>query len=580
MLEQILIPVLTIGTALGLSVPLGYYLAGVLDGRKPPTSLLGRVEGWLDTGPQDWKRYGASLLAFNTVMFVVGFGVLAGQHLLPLDPDRKSALAPSTVFHTTISFFANNSQQHYSGEVHLSYLSQLVAIIWNMLTGGATGLCALAATIRALRGDAHLGNFYVDLWRSLAYDLVPVSLAAGLLLIVCGVPMTFEPAAQATTVEEAAMGKDNEGKANPQTIARGPVAALVPAKNLASVGGGFFGANSAHPLENPSALSNFVECALILLFPAAQVIAFGVMLRRPREGVLLFGVMLVLLVGMTALAMVGEGQAPNPGLAGLPVDQEGLGNLEGKELRFGSAAPPTWVAVTTAVSCGSVNCAHDSLQPLTQLVALSGMWLGCVFGGLGSGLLMLLVYLFIAVFLAGLMVGRTPEYLGRKVEAHEMKLAALVILVPPVLILLPCALFLVTDWGPGSTTNPGAHGFSQILYEFTSATSGNGSGLEGLGDTWGFWDNRLYPYSLHWDIACGLVILLGRFVPLLAVPALASSLGRKPAVPPTRGTLRTDTWTFGVLLLTVVLLLGGLLYLPAAALGPIAELVGPSPFGR
>jgi K+-transporting ATPase ATPase A chain len=570
-----LFPLWVLGLAVGLSVPVGLYLARVMDDRQCVPRWLSKLEKPLDTGPQTWKQYAVSLLLFNTAMFVLSYLVLALQPRLPLDPDKKGMLAPSTIFHTVISFVANNSQQHYSGEVHLSYFSQLTVIVGNMFLGGGVSLCALAAVIRGLRGDEHLGNFYVDLWRAVAYVLVPASFVAGLLFLAAGVPMTFEGSAPV---------------AGGGPIARGPVAALVPVKNLASVGGGFFAANSSHPFENPSPAANLLSCVCILLFPASVIVMFGKMLRQMRHAVVLYCVMVALLAGLTAWAVYFNDQTANPALIhsarpALPVDQGGLGNLEGAEVRFAHGPTATFVAATTAVACGSVNCMHDSLNPLALLSPLAGMWVNCVFGGKGVGLLNLLFVLIVTVFLTGLMVGRTPEYLGKKVEAREMKLAMIGFLVHPLLILGPTALFLGLSWGGASASNPGAHGFTQVLYEFSSASAGNGSGMEGLGDTWGFNDPKLNPtppapYSVHWDVAAGLVMLLSRFLPILCALALAGSLATKPAVPPTVGTLRTDTATFGVVLLVMVLLLGGLVFLPAGVLGPCAEHFGPIPFGR
>jgi K+-transporting ATPase ATPase A chain len=595
-----LLPSLVLLTAVILSFPLGRYLAWIFDGRYRAPAWLNKLEQKLDTGPQGWKQYAFSLVLFNTVMFVVAFVVLALQPYLPLNPDDKHMLGPTTIFHTAISFFSNNSQQHYAGEVHLSHFSQLLAIVWNMFVSGGVGLAAVAAISRGLRGDAHMGNFYVDVWRAVAYVLIPASAISGVLLVASGVPMTFDGSEAVDTLEA--------GGASTQAIARGPVAALVPIKNLASVGGGFFGANSAHPFENPNAFSNFLTCVLIMLFPAAVVVMFGRLLDRMRHALVLYGVMIVLFGAMTGWVIYWDTLQPNPAIvaqpaitvrvddpagavekvlgptAGLPVDQE-LGNLEGKELRFGTSAGSTFVAVTTAVSCGSVNCAHDSLNPLAGLTPLTGMWLQCVFGGKGVGFINLLVYLFVGVFITGLMVGRTPEYLGKKVEAREMKLAMLALLAHPILILAPTGLFAACDWGRQSTANPGAHGFSEIMYEFSSAASGNGSGFEGLQDTWGFNDGKGQsappaPYSPQWDIACGLVMILGRLVPIIAPLAIAGSLAAKLPTPVTVGTLRTDTFTFGFVLLGTILLLGALLFLPVAVLGPVAEHLGPMPFGR
>jgi K+-transporting ATPase ATPase A chain len=570
-----LLPLLVVAGAVALSVPAGAYLARVMDNPRLPERLR-RPERWLDTGPQGPRQYLLSLLLFNTLMFAAAFLVLALQPLLPLNPDRKGMLAPTTIFHAAISFFTNNSLQHYAGELHLSYFSQLTAIGWSMFVSGGVSLAALVAVIRGLRGDAHLGNFYVDLWRAVAYVFLPASLLVGVLLLAAGVPMTFEGAAALRTVEGGA-----------QAVARGPVAALVPIKNLASVGGGFFGANSAHPLEGPTAWSNYLQCVSILLFPGAVIVMFGRMIGRMRDALVLYAVVLALFLSLTAATLYADALQPNPAFASrvaLPVDQEGWGNLEGKELRFGASAGATYAAATTSVACGSVNCTHDSLNPLAGLPLLTGMWLNCVFGGKGIGLLNLLVFLIVAVFLTGLMVGRTPEYLGKKVEAREMKLAMLSFLIHPALILGPTALFAATEWGKKSVTNPGPHGLTQVLYEFSSSSAGNGSGFEGLADTWGLNDpaanvNPPAPYSPQWDVVTGLVMLLSRFVPIIAAVTLAGSLACKTAGPVTVGTLRTDTLTFGVVLLGVILLLGALVFLPAAVLGPVAEHFGPVPFG-
>ncbi len=566
------LPILVLAVTFVLAVPTGLYMAWIFDGRARLPGWLRRIESRLDTGPQDWKQYCLAFLLFNLGTFVVGFLVLTLQPWLPLNPDNKGMLEPSTILHTTISFLTNTNQQHYSGEVHLSYFSQLVFVCWKQILSPVLGLCALLAVIRGLRGDRHMGNFYVDLWRGVVYWFVPICLVVAVLLLAVGVPMTLEGNAQVTTVEPGA-----------QAIARGPVAAVVAVKQFGTNGGGFFGANSAHPFENPTAFSNFLTCVGLFLLPVATLVMFGKMLNNFRHAAVIFGVMLVLSVATIVWAIAFDTLQPNPGLAGLPVDQE-LGNLEGKELRFGTSAGATWAALTTNTSNGSVNCAHDSLNPLAGLVPLVGMWLNCVWGGVGVGLINLLVYLIVGVFLAGLMVGRTPEYLGKKVEAREMKLASLAMLVHPLLILLPTGIFVASDWGIKAENNPGAHGFSEILYEFTSASANNGSGFEGLGDTYGFHkadDNPSppAPYSRQWDVACSIVLMLGRFVPIVAPIALAGSLAGKKRTPHTVGTLRTDTVTFGFVLLGTILLVGALLFLPAAVLGPVAEYLGPIPFG-
>jgi len=582
-------PVLVVAATIALSIPVGVYLARVGDGPSPVA--FRRLEGALDTGPQTWKQYALSLLLFNTVMFVVGYVVLAVQPLHPafLNPDHKGMLAPSTIFNTVISFQSNTSLQHYAGEQHLSYLSQLTAILWNMFVSGGTSLCVLLAVIRGLRGDAHLGNFYVDLWRSVAYVILPLAVVAGLLLLPAGVPMTLHGAQEAGAA---------------QTIARGPVAPLIPVKHLCSVGGGFFGANSAHPYENPNGWSNFVSCVMMLLFPCAVVVMFGKMLRNYRHAAVLYGVMTVLLAMLIGWMVYWDTGRPNPGLgeraensvsvldehgrplqrmitplADLPIT-EGAGNLEGKELRFGTSSAPTFAAISTSVACGSVDCMHDSLNPLAGLGALIAMWLNSVFGGKGAGLVNLILYTMLGIFFTGLMVGRTPEYLGKKIEAREMKLAMLALLVHPFMILLPTALFAVLSWGAQSTTNPGGHGFSQIIYEFSSSSANNGSEFAGLQQTWGLNDNpNPAPFAVQWDVATGVVMLVSRFMPLIAALALAGGLSVKKLTPHTVGSLNTDTFTFGCVLLGTVLLLGALLFLPAAMLGPGSEHFGPMPFG-
>jgi potassium-transporting ATPase potassium-binding subunit len=598
------LPFFVVTLAVLLSIPVGRYLAWVVDGKH---RRLAWIESRLDTGPQSWKQYAVALLVFNTVMFVFSYVVLALQPMAPLNPDHKGMLAPTTIFNTACSFITNTNLQHYAGEQHLSDFSQTVVILWNMFVSAAVGFCALAAMTRGLRGDPHMGNFYVDLWRVVVYVFLPFSFIASILYIAAGTPMTFAGDAEITTIEGVV-----------QRIVRGPVAALMSIKHLGTNGGGFFGANSAHPFENPSDWSNILTCLCILIFPLSLVVMFGRLIGNLRHAAVIYGVMMLMFVAMIGWAIYWDTLHPNPGLtahaamerspgeayevdvmdeggpltrkrvdvaaiAGLPMDQA-LGNLEGKELRFGTSAGATFSAVTTAVTCGSVNCMHDSLNPLAGLTPMTGMWLNCVFGGKGVGLINMLVYLIVGVFLSGLMVGRTPEYLGKKVEAREMKLAMLALLIHPIMVLGPTGLFAALDWGQKATNNPGAHGFSEVLYEFSSASANNGSGFEGLNDTWGF--NRKdaninppAPYSPYWDIATGLVMLLSRYIPIIAPLALAGGLAAKKPTPFTVGTLRTDTITFGFVLLGTVILIGALLFLPAAVLGPVAEHLGPMPFG-
>jgi K+-transporting ATPase ATPase A chain len=607
-----LLPFLIVATTVVLSVPVGRYLAGIVDGRYTPPRPLRWCERRLDTGPQSWKQYAVSLLLFNTVMFVFGYLVLALQPVMPLNqkdsvfPDGKGMLAPSTIFNTVASFLTNTNLQHYSGEQHLSYFSQLVFIVWNMFVSAGVGFCTLMAIIRGLRGDLDMGNFYVDLWRVVVYVFVPFALVTGVLLMAAGMPMTLEPAAEVQTVQVGAMGTKEDDTPKPQVIARGPVAAVLPIKHLGTNGGGFFGANSAHPFENPSAWTNVLECISILIFPFSLIVMFGRMLKQERHALVIYAVMMVMFIAMIVWAVHHDTMKPNPAfsaqpprkvvvpgapekvlpaLAALPVDSTGLGNTEGKELRFGPSAGPTFAAVTTAVTCGSVNCAHDSLNPLAGITPLIGMQLNCVFGGKGVGMVNMLVYLVVGVFLAGLMVGRTPEYLGKKIEAREMKLAMLALLIHPIMILGSTGLFAALAWGQQSVGNPGPHGFSEMLYEFSSASANNGSEFGGLSNVHGFNDAKKNlsapaPSAPYWDIATGLVMLISRFIPIIAPLALAASLARKKPTPFTTGTMRTDTITFGFVLLGTVVLIGALLFLPALALGPVAEHLGPIPFGR
>jgi K+-transporting ATPase ATPase A chain len=601
-----LLPVLIVGVTVVLSIPVGRYMAKVMESRWQPPAPLRWFEQKLNTGPQDWKQYSIAMLVFSTVGFFVGFALLAFQPWLPLNPDNKGMLAPSTIFNTAASFLANTQLQHYSGEVHLSYFSQLFFVVWMDYIGPVIGLAACVAVIRGLRGEQSLGNFYVDMWRGMCFVVLPISLIAAGLYVAGGMPITLEGNVTATTVEAGAMGTDADGKPNPQVIARGPVAAIVAPKQFFANGGGFFGPNSTHPFENPNSWINFVESVGIILVPFAVVVMFGCMLRNMRHATVIYAVMMAMLLPLIWLAVHTDSGQPNqavvahssktyqirdasaeggvreiviPEIADLPVNHS-LGNLEGKELRFGTSAGPTWAVLCTAVANGSVNCMHDSLNPITGIAPMIGMWINCIFGGVGVGLLNMLVYLIVAVFLCGLMVGRTPEYLGKKIEAREMKLAMLALLIHPILILGPTGLFCYFDWSGKAANNPGTHAFSETLYEFSSASSNNGSGFEGLGDTYGFNDNPApAPYSVHWDIATGLVMLFGRYIPIIVPLALAGSVAAKKPTPVTTGTLNTNTFTFGCMLLGTVLLLSALLFIPAGVLGPIAEHFGPLTFG-
>jgi K+-transporting ATPase ATPase A chain len=600
-------PFALLATATVIAFPLSRYIAWIMDGKYRPLPVFGWFEKRLDSGPQTWKQYAGSLLVFNIVMFVFSYLVLALQPWLPLNPDGKTMLFPSAIFNSVISFITNTNLQHYSGDQHLSNFSQIFFCIWNMFVSAAVGFSALMAIVRALRGDSKLGNYFVDMWRIVVYQFAPIALIIAFIFMVQGSPMTFKSSYQVSTLEPAAMGTTDKGEAKQQTIVVGPVAALESIKMLGTNGGGFFGMNSAHPFENPTGLSNFFVCLSMMMFPFALVLMYGRMLGRMRHAFVVFSVMWLLMAGTIVMSIYYDTLQPNPGLiahpvartyqvpsatapggkrvvtlpavAGLPVDQH-LGNLEGKEMRFGTSAGATFAAVTTDVTCGAVNAEADSLHPMSGLSPMIGMWLNCIFGGKGVGMVNMLLYVIIGIFVAGMMVGRTPEYLGKKIGAREVKLAIIALLVHPFMILMPLGLFAATSWGLLAVSNPGAHGFSQMLYQFSSASANNGSAFDGLGVAYGFWNNpNPAPTAIPWDIAAGLVMLFSRYLPIIAPIAMAASLGAKKSSPFGLGTLRTDTLTFGLLLLGTVLIIGALLFLPVAVLGPVAEHFGPIPFG-
>jgi len=544
---------LILGTAVLLSWPLGRAMTWAMNPggkgggfRAGAERLFEKAAGKAIAREQTWKEYLLSMLLFNGFMFIVVFVIFAMQQVLPLNPDGKGALSPDLIFHTVASFTSNTNLQHYSGEVSLSYFSQIFGLMWLQFVSAATGIAALTALARGLAGKTLLGNFYRDLMRATFLVLLPLAVAVAVFLLLGGVPMTLQGSATVKTLEGVL-----------QTIARGPVAAFAAIKQLGTNGGGFFGSNSAHPFENPSFFTNIVECLSIILIPMASVWMFGRVTGRMRHAVIVFAVMSVLLVGTVGLAVHFE-SAPTAAFNGLPI--QATGNLEGKELRFGSAAGPLWGTLTTATSNGSVDSMLDSFNPLTGLIPLAGMWLNVTFGGVGVGLINMFLYIIVGVFICGMMVGRTPEYFNRKVETREMKLALLTLLIHPLFILGGTALFALTPWGASTVHNPGAHGFTEILYEFSSAAANNGSGFEGLGDN-----------TVPWNVATGIIMLLARFVPIILPLAIAGALAAKKPAPETIGTLRTDTFLFGMVILGSVVFIGALLFLPVAVLGPIAE---------
>jgi K+-transporting ATPase ATPase A chain len=591
-----LFPAAILVAATVIAFPASRYLAWIMGGHYKPLPIFRWFEARLDTGPQDWKQYVGSLLVFNIVLFIWGFLVLLVQPWMPFNGDGKGMLAPTTIFNAVCSFMTNTNLQHYSGDQHFSNFSQIFFCISNQFLSAAVGFCALTAIIRAFRGESKMGNFFLDMWRVVVYMFLPATLIIGVIFVQQGLPMTLKSSYQVTTLSGIL-----------QTIVTGPVAAMEPIKMLGTNGGGFFGMNSAHPFENPTALANFVNTISMMIFPFMLVLMYGRMLGRFRHGVVVFSVMMVMMAGTIAWTIYFDTMKPNPGLtahpaartyeiasatapggkrtvtlpavAGLPVDQH-LGNLEGKEMRFGTAAGATYAAVTVDVTCGAVNSEHDSLNPIAALSPMAGMWLNCIFGGKGVGMINMLLFVIIGIFVAGMMVGRTPEYLGRKLGAREVKLAVIALLVHPLMILFPTGLFAATSWGSAATSNPGPHGFSQILYQFSSASANNGSAFDGLGVTYGFANaTSPSPMAVPWDIATGLVMLFSRYLPIIAPIAMAAYLGARKRSPFGPGTLRDDTATFGCLLLATVVIIGALLFLPVAALGPVAEHLGPLPFG-
>jgi K+-transporting ATPase ATPase A chain len=566
---------------LGLVRPLGAYMARVYEGEPILLArLLGPVErtiyrlAGIDPGEEmSWKGYALAMLLFNLVGLTALYLLQRIQSLLPLDPEGWAGVRPDLAFNVAASFASNTNWQSYSGETTMSYLTQVLGLTVQNFVSAATGLAILVALIRGLRRqpspspatghEAGVGNFWVDLTRGTLYILLPLALILALLLVSQGVVQTLSPYRSLPLLQPAV---DTSGqRVTDQVLALGPAASQVAIKQLGTNGGGFFNVNSAHPFENPTPLSNLAEMLAILVIPAALCYSFGKMVGDTRQGWALLAAMTILFVGLLAVTVSAE-QAGNPAFAPLGVDQTASsvqpgGNMEGKEVRFGIANSALWATATTAASNGSVNTMHDSLTPLGGLVPMWLIQLGeVVYGGVGSGLYGMLVFAIVAVFIAGLMVGRTPEYLGKKIEAYEIKMASLVILIPPLLVLGGTALAVTTTVGRSSILNPGPHGFSEVLYAFSSAGNNNGSAFAGLRANTPFY-----------NVSLGLTMLFARY--WLAIPtlAIAGSMGRKKRVPAGPGTLPTHTPMFVALLIGVVVIVGALTFFPALALGPIAE---------
>jgi K+-transporting ATPase ATPase A chain len=564
---------LYVGLLVLLAKPLGEFMARVYEGERTfLTRGLGGLErlvlrllGVRPDAESDWRTYGLGVLAFNALGFLAVYALQCAQHLLPLNPAHLGAVTPDSSFNTAVSFATNTNWQGYAGETTLSDLTQMLGLAVQNFASAATGMAVLVALIRgfARKTSETIGSFWVDLVRSTVYVLLPLSVVLALALVSRGVVQTFDASATVELLDPHAAA-DGTVRAQ-QVIPLGPAAAQVAIKQLGTNGGGFFNVNSAHPLENPDALANLLESLAILLIPAALCFTFGAMVGDRRQGFALLAAMLVVLVPCIGAVYALE-RAGTPALAAAGAeltesDASSGGNLEGKEVRFGQAQSAIWVAATTAASNGSVNAMHDSLTPLGGLVPLVLMQLGeVIFGGVGSGLYGMLAFAIVAVFVAGLMVGRTPEYLGKKIGAYEMKMASLAILGPCIAVLVGTALAAGLDSGRAGVLNPGAHGFSEILYAFSSAGNNNGSAFGGLSANTPFYNTTL-----------GLAMLVARYVPIVVILALAGALARKKRVPASSGTLPTHTPLFVVLLLGTVLLVGALTFLPALALGPIVE---------
>ena len=547
---------------LALTKPLGLYLYRVFETRRRPLpALLGRIERFLcrlcGVDPQveqSWKQYTFSLLAFSLFGMLVTYLIERLQHVLPLNPQNFAAVPPDLAFNTAASFTTNTNWQSYTGESTMSYLTQMAGLAWHNFTSAAVGIGVALALARGLTrrpgpdGEKTIGNFWLDLIRGTLYVLLPVSIVVSLFFVSQGVVQTFSAYREIATVEGAK-----------QIIPLGPVASQEVIKMFGTNGGGFFNANSAHPFENPTPLTNFVQLILIFAIPAALTHTFGRMARDQKQGWAIFAAMSVLFAAGVVTAYWAESH-PNPAIARMPLEH-GLGNLEGKEVRFGVAASSLFATVTTDASCGAVNSMHESFTPLGGLVPLVNIELGeVIFGGVGAGLYGVLIFVLLSVFIAGLMVGRTPEYLGKKIEAREMKLAMLYILIFPLIILGFSAWSAVAPYATSSLNNAGPHGLSEILYAYSSGAGNNGSAFAGL--------NANTPW---WNISLGMTMLIGRFLMIVPVLAIAGSMIGKKAVAPGLGTFPTDGLLFTLLLVSVILIVGALTFFPALSLGPIVE---------
>lgn len=551
-----------------LAIPLGKYIAKVFAGERtmldflaPAERFFFRVSGIDATREMDWKENLLALLTINFVWFLYAMVILMVQGSLPLNPDHNPSMSPDLAFNTAISFLVNCNLQDYSGETGVSYFTQIGVLMFLQFVSAATGVAALAVVINAMkeRTTDKLGNFYNYFVKTITRILLPLSVIVAVIFLLNGMPMTWEGKDTITTLQGDTV-----------QVSRGPVAAFVPIKHIGTNGGGFFGANSAHPFENPNYLTCIIELMAQSLLPMALVFALGYYLKRRKLAVMIFSVMTIGFLLLTIPTIMLEVKG-NPMIAHMGIDTHS-GAMEGKEVRFGAAISAYWSILTTVISTGSVNAMHDSFTPLSGMNQMLGMMVNCLYGGVGVGILNFYIFVIIAVFISGLMVGRTPEFLGKKIEAREMKIAILIALLHPFLILVGTALssyFAAHDTGMGwwysgkaSTwlSNGGYHGFSQMLYQYTSGAANNGSGFEGLSDN-----------NPFWNITAGIVIILGRYLPIIGPVSIAGILAKKKYIPESAGTLQTDTATFGLMVFGVIFIIAALAFFPSLALGPIAE---------
>ncbi len=544
-----------------LAIPLGRYIGKVYNGDStwldfifnPIDRFFFKFSGIKADKEMNWKQHLVALLTINLVWFLLSMFVLMNMGWLPLNPDANPSMTADTAFNTGISFISNTNLQHYSGESGVSYLGQLMLMLFQFISAGAgMAVCAVVFNAMKERTTEKLGNFYNYFVKSCTRVLLPLSIIVAVVLLFNGTPMTFKGKDQFISVQGDTVN-----------VSRGPAAAMIAIKQLGTNGGGFFGVNSAHPLENPNYFTNVVENVSIILIPIAMIFALGYILKRKKLAWVIFGVMTIGFLSFAIPSIYYEMKG-NTAITQMGITQP-LGSMEGKEVRFGPAASAYWAITTTVTSNGSVNAMHDSLTPLSGMFAMLGMMVNSFYGGVGVGFLNFYIFIIIAVFISGLMVGRTPEFLGKKIEAKEMKIATIIALLHPLLILSFTALSSHLYAGnPAANAawlnNPGYHGFGEMLYEYTSSSANNGSGFEGLGDGVPFW-----------NITCGIVMLLGRFLPIIGPLAIAGILAKKKYVPESAGTLKTDTRTFGIMVFAVIVIVAALSFFPALALGPISE---------